>query len=97
MSFPNLLVRDGAVRDLATLLEGQEKGKRVMQAERYEILNSIESGEQLALEVLWTGTLAVPLGKIPAGGQMKAHFGVFLTFRDGLISRQHNYDCFDPF
>jgi len=95
--FPNLLVRDGAVRDLATLLEGQEKGKRVMQAERYEILNSIESGEQLALEVLWTGTLAVPLGKIPAGGQMKAHFGVFLTFRDGLISRQHNYDCFDPF
>ena len=25
------------------------------------------------------------------------NFGVFLTFRDGLIIRQRNYDCFQPF
>lgn len=95
--FPNLLVRDGAVRDLATLLDGQEKGKRVLRSEKYEIVTSLEDGERLALEVVWTATLAVPLGSIPVGGTMKAHFGVFLTYRDGRIARQHNYDCFDPF
>lgn len=95
--FPNLLVRDGATRDLAALLEGQEKGKRVLFSENYEIVNSLEDGDRLALEVIWTGTLAVPLGSIPVGGTMKAHFGVFLTFRDGRICRQHNYDCFEPF
>jgi len=95
--FPNQLVRAGARRDLATLLEGQQKGQKVLSSERYEIVNSVEDGQQLALEVIWTGTLAIPLGGTPIGGTMKAHFGVFLQFRDGRIYRQHNYDCFDPF
>ena len=95
--FPNQLVREGALRDLAALQEGQEKGKRVLVSEKYEIVDSVENGDRLALEVIWTGTLAIPLGSLPAGGTMKAHFGVFLTFREGRIYRQHNYDCFDPF
>ena len=95
--FPNQLVREGALRDLAALQEGQEKGKRVLVSEKYEIVDSVENGDRLALEVIWTGTLAIPLGSLPAGGTMKANFGVFLTFREGRIYRQHNYDCFDPF
>ena len=95
--FPNQLVREGALRDLAALQEGQEKGKRVLVSEKYEIVDSVENGDRLALEVIWTGTLAIPMGSLPAGGTMKAHFGVFLTFREGRIYRQHNYDCFDPF
>jgi len=95
--FPNQLVRAGAVRDLAALQQGAERGKSVLVSERYEITNSLEDGDRLALEVIWTGTLAVPLGNIPVGGTMTAHFAVFLTFRDGRIARQHNYDCFDPF
>ena len=95
--FPNRLVPAGALRDLAALQEGAEKGKRVLASESYEIVNSLEEGDRLALEVVWTGTLAVPLGNIPIGGTMKAHFAVFLTFREGRIWRQHNYDCFDPF
>jgi len=95
--FPNQLVRAGAVRDLAALQQGAERGKSVLVSERYEITNSVEDGNRLALEVSWTGTLAVPLGNIPVGGTMKAHFAVFLAFRDGRIARQHNYDCFEPF
>ncbi|HET7545285.1 MAG TPA: nuclear transport factor 2 family protein [Polyangiaceae bacterium] len=95
--FPNALVRNGAERDLAALLAGAEKGKRVLSGEKYEIVNALEAGDQLAMEVIWTGTLAIPLGTLAAGDTMKAHFGVFLTFRDGRICRQHNYDCFDPF
>jgi len=95
--FPNQLVRGGATRDLAALLDGQERGKHVLVSEKYQIVNSLETGDRLALEVIWTATLAIPLGSIPVGGTMTAHFGVFLTFRDGRICRQHNYDCFDPF
>jgi len=52
--------------------------------------DAIENGEQ-------TGTLAVPFGSIPAGGEMRARFAIFLELRDGRIVRQRNYDCFDPF
>lgn len=57
-------------------------------------LAAIESG---ALEVLWRGTLVVPFGSIPAGGEMRARFAVFLELRDGRIARQRNDDCFEPF
>ena len=30
-------------------------------------------------------------------GRRVLRFGVFLTFRDGLIVQQRNYDCFEPF
>jgi ketosteroid isomerase-like protein len=95
--FPNRLVPTGARRDLRALLEGAERGQTVLTAQRYEIRNAIASGDHVALEVLWTGTLAIPIGSVPAGGEMRAHFGVFLEFRDGRIAAQRNYDCFDPF
>jgi ketosteroid isomerase-like protein len=94
--FPNRLVPAGARRGLSELLEGAERGQKVMQAQRYEVLSAIASGERVALEVQWTGTVAIPLGSLPAGGQMRARFGVFLDFRDGRIAAQRNYDCFDP-
>lgn len=94
--FPNRLVPQGARRSLVELREGAERGKKLMRSQQYVIMNHVSEGDLVALEVEWTGTLAVPLGSLAAGGQMEARFGVFLTFRDGLIIRQHNYDCFDP-
>ena len=97
IEFPNRLLPNGATRDLAALRDAAERGRKVMTAQRFEVLNAITSGDQVAVEALWTGTLCVPLGNIPAGGQMRARFAIFLTYRDGKIVRQHNYDCFDPF
>jgi ketosteroid isomerase-like protein len=96
VEFPNRLVPDGATRDLAALREAAGRGSKVMTAQRYEVLNAMAAGDQVAVEVNWIGTLAVPFGNIPAGGEMRARFAIFLTFRDGKIVRQHNYDCFDP-
>lgn len=96
VEFPNRLIPEGATRDLAALREAAVRGSKVMTAQRYEILNAMASGDQVAVEVNWIGTLAVPFGSIPAGGEMRARFAIFLTFRDGKIVRQHNYDCFDP-
>ena len=66
-----------------------------MSAQMYKIKNEIAENERVALEVEWVGTLAVPFGSIPAEGQRKAFFAVFLEFREGKIIRQRNYDCFE--
>jgi ketosteroid isomerase-like protein len=95
--FPNRLLPAGATRGIAALREAQERGKRVVTSERYEVLGALEDGERVALEVSWTATLAVPFGAIPAGGTMRAQLAMFMTFRDGRIARQHNYDCYEPF
>jgi ketosteroid isomerase-like protein len=95
--FPNRLVPDGITRDLAALRAGSEAGKQAVVEERYEVVSGIEQGDEVALEVVWTARLNVAIGKLTPGDTMRAHFGVFLTFRDGLITSQRNYDCFDPF
>jgi ketosteroid isomerase-like protein len=95
--FPNRLVPTGARRGLQELLDGAERGQQVLSAQTYEVLTAMASGERVALEVQWTGTLAIPLGELAVGDVMRARFGVFLDFRGGRIAAQRNYDCFDPF
>ena len=75
-------------------LEAAERGKKAMSNQMYKITHEIAERDRVALEVEWVGTLAVPFGLLPVGGQMKAYFAVFLEFREGKIVRQRNYDCF---
>ena len=94
--YPNRLTPNGAERDVPALLAGAVRGQQVVAAQRYEVVNAFASGAQVALEVLWRATLKIALGALPAGGEMRARFAVLLEYRDGLICRQHNYDCFEP-
>jgi len=94
--FPNRLSPIGQHRDLKALLESARKGKRIIRAQKYEVLNAIADGDHVALEVFWSGLIAVPLEGLPANSQLRAHVSIFLEFKDGKICRQHNYDCFDP-
>jgi hypothetical protein len=59
----------------------------------YKIKQEIADIDRAALEVEWVGTLAVPFGSIPAGGQMKGFCRVSGVPRK--IIRQRNYDCFE--
>lgn len=95
--FPNRFVPKGATRGLKELQEASERGRKVVLSERYEILNAVEEGPRLALEVQWTGILTIDAGALKAGEPMRARFGVFFEIVDSRIRRQHNYDCFDPF
>lgn len=95
--YPNRLMPNGARRDLAQLREAGERGQKVVASQRYEVRGAVASGDVVALEVDWAATLKVGVGTIPAGGQMRAHFAVFLEFRDGRIVAQRNYDCYEPF
>lgn len=95
--FPNRLVPSGATRDLAALRQAAERGQHAVLGQHFEITSAMADENRVAIEAIWTASLAVPLGSIPAGGQMRARLAIFLEFRDGLIVRQRNYDCFDPF
>ena len=97
IELPNRLAPRGAVRDLAELREAGERGRKVLTRQRFEVRGAVAAGDRVALELLWVGTLAIPIGSTPVGGEMRAHFGVFLDFRDGKIVGQCNYDCFEEF
>jgi ketosteroid isomerase-like protein len=93
--FPNRLLPNGARRDLQGILDAALRGQKVMTAQRFELLNVLESGDAAAVEIQWTGTLAVAFGSLPVGGELRARFAIFVKFRDGRIVSQHNYDCFE--
>ena len=94
--FPNRLVPQGARRDLTAILDAAARGRAAMANQSFRILHAVADGDQVALEVEWVGTTAVPIGELPPGGEMRARFAVFLEYRDGKIAAQRNYDCFEP-
>jgi ketosteroid isomerase-like protein len=94
--FPNRLLPNGATRDLKAIREARLRGKALLGAERFELLNAFGSGDQVVMELQWSGTIAVDAGPFKSGQQLRARFAVFLEFKGGRIVRQRNYDCFDP-
>ena len=95
--FPNRLVPTGGIHDRDAIRRGIIRGRSAVERQSYEVKADYVCGDIVVLEVLWIGRLAVPLGTIAVGEELKAHFALFLEFRDGLIWRQRNYDCFEPF
>lgn len=96
VEYPNKLNPQGGRSDLATLLARSVQGQRVLSAQSYRILSETSEGDRVAVEAEWTGTLAIALGTLAPGAQMRAHFAMFFEFRDGRIAAQRNYDCFEP-
>jgi ketosteroid isomerase-like protein len=93
--FPSRFFPAGSRANLEGIRSAAERGKKVMASQSYEIKNALASGDQVALEVEFLGTLLVPFQHIPAGGQMRAHVAIFLSFKNGKITSQRNYDCYD--
>lgn len=96
VEYPNALNPKGQHSDLANTLARSELGKKILRSQRYDITNVVESGDHVAIECDWSAVLAIPVAGLAAGAEMRAHFSVFLEFRGGRISRQRNYDCFEP-
>ena len=94
--FPNRIYPQGVRSSVAEMAQSFAKGRTLLTRQSYQIRNEVVGGNTVALEVLWTGVLAVPFGSLAAGSEMRAHFAMFLDFEDGKIISQRNYDCFDP-
>jgi ketosteroid isomerase-like protein len=64
--------------------------------QRYHITHTLAQDDAVAVEAVWTGTLAVAMGSLAEGAEMKAHFAMFFVMANGKIQVQRNYDCFSP-
>ncbi|MBX7237478.1 MAG: nuclear transport factor 2 family protein [Caldilineales bacterium] len=96
IEFPNRLNANGGRSDLATLLLRAQQGQKMLSQQSYDIQSETVEDSRVAVEVVWTGTLAVAIGTLAAGSIMKAHIAIHFEIRDGRIAVQRNYDCFDP-
>ena len=93
---PNRVYPNGLRADVSRVAAAFEQGRKLFSRQTYEITNEAVTGNIVALEVLWTGTLAISFGTLAAGSQMRCHSAMFIEFRDSKIVAQRNYDCFDP-
>src|SRR5262245_38852338 len=94
--FPNRLLPHGARRDRAALREAMSKGLALMAHQTFELVNVLATGNSVAVEGRWTGTVAVDAGPFKAGTTIRARFAQVFDFRDGKVVAIRNYDCFDP-
>jgi ketosteroid isomerase-like protein len=96
VELPNRLNPAGGSSDLATLVKRSVQGKQFLQSQRYDVVSEMAEGERVAVEAIWTGVTALAVGNFTEGQEIRAHFAMFFTFRDGKILSQRNYDCFEP-
>ena len=96
IELPNKLNPAGGRSDLATMKKRSEEGQHILKQQSYTVKSAVADGDQVAVEAEWVGVLAIPLGSLPVGYEMKAHFAMFFEFRNGRIAVQRNYDCFEP-
>ena len=94
---PNRLKPNGDRRTAESMAAASQRGLQILQRQTYEVLNAVAQDDRVALEVLWTGVLAIPLGELKPGDAMTCWSGIFLDFKDGKIVGQRNHDCFPPF
>lgn len=94
---PNRLKPNGDRRAPAKMAEDLARGKQMLRAEHYELVEATAAGDRVALQVRWTGVLAVPVGVLLPGDEMVCESGIFLRFEGDRIAEQHNYDCFEDF
>lgn len=96
VQLPNRIYPKGLRSNTCRVTEDFDKGRKIFSRQTYEITSHSTTGNLVALEVLWTGTLAIPFGSLAVGEAMRCHSAMFLEFRDDKIVAQRNYDCFEP-
>ena len=94
---PNRLKPKGDRRAPARMVEDLARGKKMLRSERYDVLEATVMGDQVALQVKWTGVVDVPVGALQPGDSMICESAIFLKFQGDKIVEQHNYDCFEDF
>src|SRR5262245_63237065 len=77
--FPNRLLPNGATRDREALRQARIRGQVLLSAETFELLGALASGNQVAMELVWSGTISGSDGPLRAGQTLNARFGVFVA------------------
>lgn len=95
--YPNWLTAKLTVSDRATLFARAAGGSKLLASQHYDIQQAYELDETVITEVVWTAVVAADLGAFKSGQELKAYFCCVFDFKDGVIYRQRNYDCFERF
>ena len=93
---PNPFSPRGDDRPLVEMLAAVERGRQLFRARSYEVVSAVATAQGAAIEVLWIGTLAVAIDKLPVGSQLRARVALFFEIRDGRIALVRHYDSYAP-
>ncbi len=96
VEYPSVMRPAGGTRGVQALIEGSVAGARLLASQSYELLEFIAAGDRAAVRLTWRATTATEVAGLPAGSTLTAHIAQFYEFRDGRISRQRSYDCYEP-
>lgn len=96
IEWPNKLLPNGAVRDLAQLREAERRGREIVEKQWYEVTNLIAADSAVAVEAIFRATFKRDLPDLPRGAIMEARFAMFFELAGGKIGRHRTYDCFIP-
>src|SRR5215472_17477678 len=77
---PNRIYPQGLLGNRAQMAEGFANGRKLLSSQSYEIRKAVVQDGSIAVEVLWTGTLALGFGNLAAGSQMRCHSAMFFEF-----------------
>lgn len=91
---PSPFFPQGRSGGLTELTEAVQFSKTNLRDEQMTLLSLIASGDLVALEVIWEGTVINEVEGLAVGTRLQANLGIFQRFRDGLIISQHEYVCF---
>ncbi len=94
LEMPNRMAPEGHRSDRAAMLVAARRGQERVRSQRYTVVSACAEGDRAALEIDWSGTLAAPIGSLPAGHVLEARVAIFVELRDGLIWKQTTYDCY---
>jgi hypothetical protein len=83
--FPNRLRANGATGDLQAIKEARARGRALLKAERFELVNAVAGDVKVAVQVIWTGTVRDAIGPFSAGRRLRARFALFM----GVSRRPH--------
>jgi ketosteroid isomerase-like protein len=94
--FPSPANPKGLQLNAAELLKRIGELRKQLTAQHFEITNQFESDNQVAVEVLWTGLLAMDQGPFKKGKNIKSNLCMVFEFRGEKILLQRIYDSHEP-
>lgn len=95
--YPNAINPAVAERQWPEMQQGMVAGKQLLQGQQFRVCRHFERDQTLIVEAHWQGTVAQARPPFQAGQVLQAWFCMIFEFKEGLIWRQRNYDCFERF
>jgi len=93
---PHRFLEAAVTRGFAGIVDARARALARFERQSYELRGATGGGSQVAMEVLWKGSVAATGDGFTQGQELEARIAIFLKFSGGKIVRQRTYACFEP-